>query len=130
MKLDPTDRAILITLQDNAKLTNAELADRVHLSASACLRRTKLLEESQELAQAADRDELLGELADVSEVLRAITAAHGFSLEEVEAARLKKKDARGGFDDRVFNAAVSAPEGAPALDYYLARPGQYPLDDA
>ncbi|MFO1012549.1 MAG: nucleoside triphosphate pyrophosphohydrolase [Caulobacteraceae bacterium] len=92
--------------------------------------KTKLLEESQELAQAADRDELLGELADVSEVLRAITAAHGFSLEEVEAARLKKKDARGGFDDRVFNAAVSAPEGAPALDYYLARPGQYPLDDA
>jgi Lrp/AsnC family leucine-responsive transcriptional regulator len=51
MKLDPTDRAILIALQDNAKLTNAELAERVHLSASACLRRTKLLEESGLIAR-------------------------------------------------------------------------------
>ncbi|WP_237155062.1 Lrp/AsnC family transcriptional regulator [Oryzibacter oryziterrae] len=46
MKIDAVDRAILITLQDDAKLTNAELSERVHLSPSACLRRTKLLEES------------------------------------------------------------------------------------
>lgn len=51
MKLDPTDRAILIVLQENAKLTNAELAERVHLSPSACLRRTKLLEESGLIAR-------------------------------------------------------------------------------
>lgn len=91
--------------------------------------KTKLLEEGQELAEATDRDDLLGELADVSEVLRAIAAAHGITLDEVETARIRKREARGGFDDRVFNAAVSAPEGAPALDYYLARPGQYPLDE-
>lgn len=92
--------------------------------------KTKLLEEGQELAEATDRDDLLGELADVSEVLRAIAAAHDFTLDEVEAARVRKREARGGFDERVFNAAVSAPEGAPALDYYLARPEQYPLDES
>lgn len=91
--------------------------------------KTKLLEEGQELAEATDRDDLLGELADVSEVLRAIAAAHDFTLDEVEAARVRKREARGGFDERVFNAAVSAPEGAPALDYYLARPEQYPPDE-
>lgn len=46
MKIDTTDRAILIALQENGRISNAELAERVHLSASACLRRTKLLEES------------------------------------------------------------------------------------
>ena len=51
MRLDVTDRAILTALQDNARPTNAELADRVHLSASACLRRTRLLEESGLIAR-------------------------------------------------------------------------------
>jgi len=51
MKLDPTDRAILTALQDNAKLTNAELADKVHMSASACLRRTRMLEDSGLIAR-------------------------------------------------------------------------------
>ncbi|HUG61946.1 MAG TPA: Lrp/AsnC family transcriptional regulator [Methylomirabilota bacterium] len=51
MKLDTTDRAILIALQDDARLTNADLAERVHLSASACLRRTRLLEESGLIAR-------------------------------------------------------------------------------
>lgn len=51
MKLDPTDRAILLALQEDGRLTNAELAERVHLSPSACLRRTKLLEESGLIAR-------------------------------------------------------------------------------
>jgi DNA-binding Lrp family transcriptional regulator len=51
MRLDVTDRAILTALQDNARPTNAELADRVHLSASACLRRTRLLDESGLIAR-------------------------------------------------------------------------------
>ena len=45
-ELDGRDRAILAALQDNGRLSNAELAEKVNLSPSACLRRTKLLEES------------------------------------------------------------------------------------
>lgn len=45
MTLDSRDRAILTYLQADARLTNIELAERVGLSPSACLRRVRLLEE-------------------------------------------------------------------------------------
>ena len=44
MKLDEIDAAILGALQDDGRLTNADLADRVGLSPSACHRRVKALE--------------------------------------------------------------------------------------
>lgn len=44
--LDACDRAILSALQDDGRLTNAELAERVNLSPSACLRRVRILEKS------------------------------------------------------------------------------------
>lgn len=44
--LDATDRAILAELQRDARITNAALADTVHLSPSACLRRVRRLEDS------------------------------------------------------------------------------------
>ncbi len=44
--LDQRDRAILRELMRNARLTNAELAERVNLSPSACLRRVRAMEES------------------------------------------------------------------------------------
>ncbi|WP_372764722.1 Lrp/AsnC family transcriptional regulator [Litorivivens sp.] len=46
VKLDRIDRNILAQLQENGDLSNTELADRVGLSASPCLRRVKLLEEA------------------------------------------------------------------------------------
>ncbi|MCD9031964.1 Lrp/AsnC family transcriptional regulator [Luteimonas sp. Y-2-2-4F] len=42
--LDRTDLHLLAELQRAGRLTNAELAERVHLSASACLRRVQRLE--------------------------------------------------------------------------------------
>jgi DNA-binding Lrp family transcriptional regulator len=44
--LDRSDSAILNELQSNGRLSNVELARRVNLSESACLRRVKLLEEA------------------------------------------------------------------------------------
>jgi DNA-binding Lrp family transcriptional regulator len=44
--LDSHDRAILRLLQEDARITNASLAEKVSLSESACLRRVKALEES------------------------------------------------------------------------------------
>lgn len=44
LKLDKIDRAILSTLQDNARISNVDLADQVGLSQSACLRRVSQLE--------------------------------------------------------------------------------------
>jgi len=44
--LDDRDRAILRALMANGRLSNVELAEKVHLSPSACLRRVKMLEDS------------------------------------------------------------------------------------
>lgn len=44
--MDEIDRAIIVELQRNARLSNIELADRVGLTASPCLRRVKQLEAS------------------------------------------------------------------------------------
>jgi len=46
VKLDSVDISILTELQEHGRLTNAELADRVGLSASACHRRVKALEQA------------------------------------------------------------------------------------
>jgi Lrp/AsnC family transcriptional regulator, leucine-responsive regulatory protein len=50
-QLDSIDRAILTELQADGRLSNIELAQRVHLSPSACLRRVKRLEEASVIAQ-------------------------------------------------------------------------------
>lgn len=44
-KLDGRDRQILRELQRDGRLANIDLAERVNLSPSACLRRVRLLEE-------------------------------------------------------------------------------------
>jgi DNA-binding Lrp family transcriptional regulator len=49
--LDSIDRAILTELQREGRLSNQDLAQRVHLSPSACLRRVKMLEDNGVIAQ-------------------------------------------------------------------------------
>ena len=46
VELDRTDRRILAELQDNARISNQELAEKVGLSPSPCLRRVRQLEEA------------------------------------------------------------------------------------
>jgi predicted house-cleaning noncanonical NTP pyrophosphatase (MazG superfamily) len=88
--------------------------------------REKLIEEAKEARNAASTRELVDELADIAEVVRSLCALRGVKEEAIEAARLAKREARGGFDERVWNAAVAADTGVSAIDYYLARPEQYP----
>ena len=44
-KLDALDRRIIAELQDDARLTNVELAKKIGLSPSPCLRRVKRLQQ-------------------------------------------------------------------------------------
>lgn len=46
MNLDRYDKAILAALQADGRISNVELAARVNLSESACLRRVRALEEA------------------------------------------------------------------------------------
>src|SRR5579862_8110515 len=45
--MDDIDRAILRQLQSDGRLTNVELAERINLSPSPCLRRVRALERSR-----------------------------------------------------------------------------------
>ena len=49
--LDGIDRQILQQLQIDGRLSNVDLAQRIHLSPSACLRRVKALEDAGVIAQ-------------------------------------------------------------------------------
>lgn len=51
VQLDAIDRVILNELQGDGRISNLELAQRVHLSPSACLRRVKRLEDDGVIAQ-------------------------------------------------------------------------------
>ena len=46
MQLDQTDLKILTLLQADGRISNQDLAEKVFLSASSCLRRVRMLEES------------------------------------------------------------------------------------
>lgn len=60
MKLDDIDRSILATLQENCRITNQELSERVGLSPSPCLRRLRQLEHSGVIVgYAATLDEVM-----------------------------------------------------------------------
>ena len=51
IELDKTDRRILAILQQDGRLSNQDVADRVSLSPSPCLRRIKRLEEAGVIRQ-------------------------------------------------------------------------------
>ncbi|TAK04840.1 phosphoribosyl-ATP pyrophosphohydrolase [Patescibacteria group bacterium] len=68
--------------------------------------RDKLREEADETVGAQTYDALVGELADVLEVVRALQKVNGISDENLEAVRAKKFADRGGFDGRVYLESV------------------------
>lgn len=77
--MDRIDRMILSYLQENARISNIELAQEVGLSPSACLRRVSLLEKSG-VIQGYHADLSLDELGHSVLVLVHITL-HGQSAE-------------------------------------------------
>jgi predicted house-cleaning noncanonical NTP pyrophosphatase (MazG superfamily) len=65
----------------------------------------KLIEEAQEASQAAAGN-LPGELADVLEVLRALTVTADMSWPQLLARAEDKRSRRGGFERRIFLESV------------------------
>lgn len=63
--------------------------------------REKLIEESQEVSCALSA-ELLGELADVLQVMLELAEIHDLSLPQIEQARSQKLISHGGFSQRIL----------------------------
>ena len=63
----------------------------------------KLIEEMNEYLESGS----LEELADLSEVIRAVTLARGHSLEQLENLCTDKAEKRGGFEKKIFLIEVN-----------------------
>jgi predicted house-cleaning noncanonical NTP pyrophosphatase (MazG superfamily) len=68
--------------------------------------RAKAVEEAGELVEAPD-EEVLSELADLAEVIEWVLRAYSFSPEDLNRARRKKNEERGGFEKRILLESVS-----------------------
>lgn len=86
----------------------------------------KLLEEAKEVLEAKTIVEIQEELADVLEVIHALSLAHGLSYEQIEEARVQKKQERGGFADRIYSPFFEMDTDNADVDYYLTQPDRYP----
>ena len=68
--------------------------------------KVKMTEEAQELLEAESTDDVLNELADVEELVRAIAKNYSISLRELEEHRKAKLHERGGFKKKLFLSVV------------------------
>lgn len=88
--------------------------------------RLKILEEADEIKTAQTKQELVEELADLMEVVDSLYALHGISCDEVKEIQTKKRNEKGGFDDRLFVEKASHPIDSKFVDYCLKQPHKYP----
>ncbi|KPQ40319.1 MAG: hypothetical protein HLUCCO16_03435 [Phormidium sp. OSCR] len=85
------------------KTCEIEYLDREHYQQAL---RDKLIEEAQEAAQANPED-LLSELADLSEVIEALLKTHHISLDTLKQVQSQRQQQRGGFDQQIRLLSVS-----------------------
>jgi len=55
----------------------------------------------EELAE-YHKDQNIEELADLMEVIYAAAEARGYTIEQIEEVRIKKREKRGGFKEKIF----------------------------
>lgn len=92
MNLDRTDYQILTSLQADGRMTNAQLAEKVNLSASACLRRVQRLERDGVIAGYAAQVDALALGMDLQVFVRVQLKQHDSATVEAFAQRVNQWD--------------------------------------
>ena len=85
------------------KTCEIEYLDREHYQQAL---RDKLIEEAQEVAQ-ANAEDLLSELADLSEVIEALLKSYHISPDTLKQVQSQRQQQRGGFDQKIRLLSVS-----------------------
>jgi predicted house-cleaning noncanonical NTP pyrophosphatase (MazG superfamily) len=109
-----------------------ERIESITLKGDALVRalRQKLVEEAFEVLDASSGDDLLGELADVQEVLLALASALNLTSDSVEQERLRKRKRRGGFDEGMMLLKTSTPQSLPmTTDTIGIDPGKLAMEE-
>jgi len=86
----------------------------------------KLLEEVNEISAAQTTLELTEELADLTEVIAGLASFYHISERAIAKQRKLKKEAKGGFEKRLYISAIQIDNNNPDIEYYLRRPEAYP----
>lgn len=86
----------------------------------------KLLEEAQEVISARSEKEICEELADLLEVMLALTRVYGIEFTDIQQTADQKRAEKGGFEAKIYNAFVEIGADNPNIGYYRDRPDQYP----
>lgn len=88
--------------------------------------KSKLLEETQEIIDAKNIQELKEEIADVMEVLEHLIDFYAFDEVELKKIKDKKQIIYGKFDKKIKTYYVEMPENHEEITYYLSKPHKYP----
>jgi predicted house-cleaning noncanonical NTP pyrophosphatase (MazG superfamily) len=86
-------------IERGGKTCNTRILDEAEYKTEL---RTKLAEELNEYLETTDDQNAMEELADIFELLHALTAIHGSNVEQLELIRADKAEKRGGFKEKVF----------------------------
>ena len=86
----------------------------------------KVHEEADEIPLGdKQRDESLKELADLQEVVDALRRAFGFSDEQVKEEMARKKQKKGGFDNRYYIEYNDLVDDSKWVEIFRAQPEKY-----
>ncbi|HSW75520.1 MAG TPA: nucleoside triphosphate pyrophosphohydrolase [Candidatus Saccharimonadales bacterium] len=86
----------------------------------------KLIEEAHEVQQAASKESILDELADILEVVDALRQSYGFTTKQLNDYKQKKREEKGGFDGKKFITFAEHPINSSMEKYCLENSDKYP----
>lgn len=86
----------------------------------------KLIEESNEVLDAKDDKEIIGEIADILEVIDGLYKAYQISAQEVEKIKKQKYNDRGGFENGLYIETLEMSENNPKINHFRKSPDKYP----
>lgn len=88
--------------------------------------KAKIVEEAAEIAEAKEKEELIEELADLTEVIEAFMKICGIEPSELNQVKKGKRERVGGFDDGLYIEHIEVPHDSPHLSTFSLRPHKYP----
>jgi predicted house-cleaning noncanonical NTP pyrophosphatase (MazG superfamily) len=88
--------------------------------------KAKIVEEAAEIAEAKEKEELIEELADLTEVIEAFMKICEIEPAELNLAKMGKREKVGGFDDGLYIEHIEVPYDSPHLATFSSRPHKYP----
>lgn len=116
------DNVIAQCLKQGIKVSCQKLDRAAHIHAL----KQKLLEESEEVVDAFEKEDVIEELADVQEVILALMQILDISAQDIEKLQTKKRLEMGSFMQGIYVHHMDVASDSPRLNHFLNQPKKYP----